>query len=275
LSTHLYLVRRRSPQRLLARRRARTGHQHLQPGSSPRPRDRSPRGSFITQNTTWRWAFYATSIADGVVQVFGLIFLREIYPPKLLHLKRLKLQEETGNRALLTEFDHPENSFLTTMERALTRPFKLLFTQPIVQVLAVYMAYIYGIAYLVLATFPSLWSDKYGESIGIGGLNYISLGVGFILRTQVCALLNDAIYRRLRARHSSSTADSNGKKVGRPEFRIPLMIPASYCVPAGLFLYGWSAEYKTHWIVPNIRAALFALRTIVGFQSIQVYLVDC
>ena len=29
------------------------------------------------QNTTWRWAFRATTIADAVVQLFGLFFLQE------------------------------------------------------------------------------------------------------------------------------------------------------------------------------------------------------
>lgn len=61
---------------------------------------------------------------------------------------------------------------------------------------------------------------------------------------------------------------------GRPEFRIPLMIPGSVLVPTGLFIYGWTAQYHTHWIGPNIGAALFAAGVIIGFQCIQTYLVD-
>ena len=70
------------------------------------------------------------------------------------------------------------------MQSALVRPFKLLFTQPIIQVLAIYLAYVYGLMYLVVATFPLLWTspDYYNESVGIGGLNYISLAVGFVSR---------------------------------------------------------------------------------------------
>lgn len=223
-------------------------------------------GGFITQNTTWRWAFYATSIADGVIQLSGLVFLQETYPPKLLHVKANKLRKETGNKALHTEFEHPERSLAATLKRSLTRPFKLLFTQPIIIALAIYMAYIYGVMYLVLSTFPVLWSEKYHQSLGIGGLNYVALGLGFFLGTQICAPLNDRIYRYLR--------DTRGNGKGRPEFRVPLMLPASLLVPVGLFLYGWSAEYKTHWIVPDIGAAFLALGVIVCFQSTQVYIVD-
>jgi hypothetical protein len=52
------------------------------------------------------------------------------------------------------------------------------------------------------------------------------------------------------------------------------MIPGSLLVPIGLFIYGWTAQYRTHWIGPNIGAAIFAAGVIVGFQSIQTYLVD-
>lgn len=145
------------------------------------------------------------------------------------------------------------------------RPFILLATQPILQVLACYMAYLYGLMYLMLSTFPRLWTEKYGMSTGIGSLNFLSMGIGFFLGTQITAPLNDALYRRLKARNAG---------VGRPEFRVPIMGPASLLVPAGLFLYGWSAQAGLHWIVPNIGAALFCAGVIIGFQCIQTYLVD-
>ncbi|KAK4981934.1 hypothetical protein LTR28_002885, partial [Elasticomyces elasticus] len=127
---------------------------------------------------------------------------------------------------LRTEYDTPDKTFTSVLSTALIRPFRLLGTQPIVQVLAVYIAYVYGLMYLVLSTFPRLWTEIYHESIGIGGLNYISLGLGFFSGTQVCAPLNDRIYRRLKKRN-------NG--IGKPEFRIPLMMPASVVIPIGLF----------------------------------------
>ncbi|KAL2054076.1 hypothetical protein ABVK25_005615 [Lepraria finkii] len=222
-------------------------------------------GGFITEKTSWRWAFWATSIADGIIQICGLFFLRETYPPKLLHAKAKKLRKETGNTALHTEFEHPERSFGNTMKRSLVRPFILLGTQPIVQALAIYMACIYGLIYLVLSTFPGLWETQYGESVSVGGLNYISLGVGFFLCTQTCGPMNDRIYRHLKKRNNNT---------GRPEFRIPLMVPGSLLIPIGLFIYGWTAQYKTHWIGPNIGAAVFAAGVIIVFQCIQTYLVD-
>ncbi|KAK4987671.1 hypothetical protein LTR66_007535 [Elasticomyces elasticus] len=222
-------------------------------------------GGFVTQKTTWRWVFYATTIADACIQVFGLFFLQETYVPKILRQKRDRLRKETGNMDLRTEYDTPDKTFTSVLSTALIRPFRLLGTQPIVQVLAVYIAYVYGLMYLVLSTFPRLWTEIYYETIGIGGLNYISLGLGFFSGTQVCAPLNDRIYRRLKNRN-------NG--VGKPEFRIPLMMPASLVIPIGLFWYGWSAQAGLHWIMPNIGAFIFSFGNIVVFQCVQTYVVD-
>lgn len=222
-------------------------------------------GGFITENTTWRWVFYATTIADAVIQISGLFFLQETYTPVLLQRKKKKLIEETGNEALHTEWDDPNRTIGNALKTALSRPFILVGTQVIVQVLALYMACLYGLMYLVLATFPKLWEGQYHESIGIGGLNYISLGVGFFVGAQICAPCQDRIYAALKRRN-------NG--VGKPEFRVPLMIPGAVLVPVGLFWYGWTAQANTHWILPNIGAAIFAAGCIVGFQCIQTYLVD-
>ena len=127
------------------------------------------------------------------------------------------------------------------------------------------MAYVYGLMYLVLSTFPGLWTGVYGESTGIGGLNYIALGLGFFLGTQIGAPFNDWFYRRLKRKNNN---------VGKPEFRVPLMFPGSVLIPIGLFIYGWTAETHQHWILPNIGSFLFALGAIVVFQCIQTYLVD-
>jgi len=222
-------------------------------------------GGFIAENTTWRWCFWSTSIFTAIVQIIGFFLLQETYAPTLLTRKRDALRKETGNMELHTEYDSPDKTLLKTLEIALQRPFKLLGTQPIVQVLACYMAYLYGLMYLMLSTFPLLWSTRYEESVGIGSLNFISMGLGFFLGTQTCAPLNDAIYRHLKKKNGG---------VGKPEFRVPMMIPASLLVPIGLFWYGWSAQAQVHWIVPNIGACIFCAGTIVGFQCIQTYLVD-
>ncbi|KAF3914598.1 hypothetical protein ABW21_db0209225 [Orbilia brochopaga] len=224
-------------------------------------------GGWIVQSGLgWRWIFYIVSMVDAVIQIIGFFFLKETYAPKLLQQKARRLRKETGNMHLHTPYETDEKrKFSKILRTALVRPFILLGTQPIVQFLAAYMAFLYGLLYLVLSTFPPLWEKRYGESVGIGGLNYLSLGLGFFLGTQICAPINDRIYVRLKARN-------NG--VGLPEFRVPLMPIGVFLVPMGLLIYGWSAQARVHWIVPNIGATIFSAGSIMGFQCIQTYIID-
>jgi multidrug resistance protein len=224
-------------------------------------------GAFIAQSTTWRWVFWSTSIAAMAVQGLGLFFLQETYAAALLDRKKKELIKITGNKELHTEFDTPNRKFRSHIATAFKRPFKLITTQPIVQVLSLYIGFVYGVLYLVLATFPLLWTDPefYNEPTGLAGLNYISLGLGFFIGTQIAAKTADKIYKRLKAKNGD---------VGRSEFRVPLMFPGAVMVPIGLLIYGWSAQKKVFWLVPNIGTAIFAAGNQLVFQNCQTYIVD-
>jgi hypothetical protein len=104
-----------------------------------------------------------------------------------------------------------------------------------------------------LSTFPSLWKRTYHENVGVGALSYISFGVGLLPGTQICAPINDRIYRNLKMRNNN---------VGRPEFCVSLMIFGACLIPIGLFIYGWTSYYQAHRIVPNIKAAIFVVGTV-------------
>lgn len=222
-------------------------------------------GSFIAKYTTWRWAFWGPSIADVPILVLGTFFLQETFAPVLLMRKKNKLMKETGNTSLYTVYENLNQTPAQEMKEALIRPLKLIGTQIIIVVLGFYMAYLYGLMYIVLTTFPLLWTSRYHESTSIAGLNFISLGIGYCVGIQVSAPIQDRIYRVLKTRNGG---------VGLPEFRAPLMVPVAFLLPLGLFLYGWSAEYTLHWIVPSIGAAIFAAGIMVGFNAIITYILD-
>jgi hypothetical protein len=202
---------------------------------------------------------------DAVIQLSGILFLQETYAPVLLQRKAAKLRKETGENAYYTEFDNRNRSHRVVLGTALVRPFRMLTTQPIIMAIAAFMAFIYGLMYLMLSTFPSLWTTHYGESVGTGSLNYIALGVGFFLGTQISAPINDRVYRHLKKQNGG---------VGKPEFRIPALFVGSAMIPVGLFWYGWSAEKHLHWAMVDVGAAIFCAGAIVCFQSMQTYIVD-
>lgn len=44
-----------------------------------------------------------------------------------------------------------------------------------------------------LSTFPLVWEGVYRMETGVASLNYLSLGVGFIIGLQICAPLIDRV----------------------------------------------------------------------------------
>ncbi|PQE25914.1 mfs multidrug transporter protein [Rutstroemia sp. NJR-2017a BBW] len=222
-------------------------------------------GGYITQHATWRWIFWAVSIASACFEILAFCFLKETHPPQLLAQKAKRLRKETGDLNLRTEYDSSDRTVMKLLRTNLVRPIRMISTQIIIQVLSIYMAVLYGIMFLVLFTFPLLWTNVYHQSVSTGSLNYISTGVGYTLGAQAGGALNDWIYAKLKSRNND---------VGTPEFRVALMVPGSILIPIGLFIYGWTGQYHTHWIAPNIGVAVFCMGTIMCFQGIQTYTID-
>lgn len=45
------------------------------------------------------------------------------------------------------------------------------------------------------------------------------------------------------------------------------MIPCAVLLPVGFFWYGWSAEARIFWVMPDIGAAILAAAMICGYQA--------
>lgn len=123
----------------------------------------------------------------------------------------------------------------------------------------------YTVIPVFLTTIDSIFEEVYGESVGIAGLNYLALGIGLISASQINARVVDRAYKYLSKKNGGD---------GKPEYRLPTMMPASIVLPIGLFITGWTATARTHWIGPDIGIALVGAGIIINYQCIQMYLID-
>lgn len=48
----------------------------------------------------------------------------------------------------------------------------------------------------------------------------------------------------------------------------------AFFLPLGFFLYGWTAEYKLHWILPSLGAGIFGAGIMIEFNALVTYVVD-
>ena len=150
-------------------------------------------GGVIVQHTSWRWTFYTASLLDAVILVPSFFILEETFAPVLLRHKKKRLEEQVTGQRYYIEDDTLDQGRLEVYKTAIVRPIKLLATQPIIQVMALYNAFLYGIFYLLYANFPALWTGIYHEEPQIAGLNYISLFVGALIAAELCTHAIDHI----------------------------------------------------------------------------------
>lgn len=223
-------------------------------------------GGFVMQTIGYKYVFIIIAAISGLLAVLSVPFMNETYAPVL----RVKYDLDSGDperaknarRHLGPELQLGRGKFLWIN---LSRPVILLTRSFICFVLSLYMALIYGIYYLMFATFSELFTKTYGFGIGTSGLAYLGLGFGFISSAVVSARFSDKIYAYYQAK-------SGG--VGKPEMRIPTLIIGSLFIPVGLFWYGWSAAAKIHWIMPIIGTAIYGFGLMTCFLPIILYLVD-
>ncbi|OWB57165.1 hypothetical protein B5S28_g3094 [[Candida] boidinii] len=221
---------------------------------------------FIVEKQDWRWIFRVLVIANGVVAILGTLFYKETFSPTLLREKAKRLRKETGNPNLTTIFDIADGETVAGKFYVnITRPMKLLVTNPMVIGLGSFMAFVYGFMYLMIVTFPEVWGGIYGFKPDIVGLLYLPMGIGFIIGIVFWTVLINRDFHRLERQN-------NG--VAKPEYRLPLLIHAGYGCPMSLILFGFTAQYHVHWAVPAVATGLFAFFLIDVFQTIQNYLID-
>lgn len=175
-------------------------------------------------------------------------FLDETYSETLLARKTARLRKETGNPALRSKLDSGL-AVRDAFKLAISRPLKMLFLSPIVLIMSVVMAITYSYVYLLFTTITEVFEGQYGFGDGIVGLTYLGIGIGMFAGVVIFGIASDKHMKSIKAA---------GKEM-RPEDRLPLLVPGSFCVPIGLLIYGWSARYNVFWFVPIFGTAFVGI----------------
>ncbi|TDL22205.1 MFS general substrate transporter [Rickenella mellea] len=221
-------------------------------------------GGWVAQKSRWQWVFWSLSIADGILQVAGFIFMRETYHPELLKRKARALRKVSGNDKLRSIHETGQR-WTTVVTHGMVRPLKFLVVEPIVQVFAIYMALLYGILYLTMTTFVEVWTDQYGQKSGVAGIHYLAVALGSTVGGQVGARVLNTVYRKLKAKNGG---------IATPEMRLPLLMVTATTLPIGLLIFGWTSKRRDFWLLPDFGVFIFSIGIGGNWTCIQTYLVD-
>ena len=222
-------------------------------------------GGFLSESEGWRWVQGVMAIFTGVLWIVGTLVIPETYSPVILRRRAKKLSQITGKvYKSKIEVDDGAKSVLQEFKTALYRPWILLFMEPIVLLLSIFMAIVYGTLYMMFAAFPIVYQQERGWSPGIGGLAFIGVAVGMMLAVGYC-LWDNKRYKKIDNKY-------NGR--APPEARLQPCMIGSICLPIGLFWFAWTNYPSIHWSVSIIATAPFGFGMVLVFLSIMNYLID-
>ncbi len=155
--------------------------------------------------------------------------------------------------------------FRELITKNFTRPMRLLVFEPLVGLLSIYTAFIYGLLYLFLTAYPLVFEGVHGFAPGTAGLAFFGLVFGQLFGGFVVIIQQPSYQRKLAA--------NNGIPI--PEWRLPNMIAGGIAFSIGLFWFGWTGYKKDIlWIAPVLSGLFtgFGIMSII-LQSLN-YLID-
>ncbi|PWY80812.1 putative MFS transporter [Aspergillus sclerotioniger CBS 115572] len=220
-------------------------------------------GGFVSENVGWRWVQGVCCIFIGVIGILGVVLVPETYGPVLLIRKAEQLSRSNGKVYItVLEKSQGKKKPSQVFQKALVRPWVLLFQEPIVLIASLYMALVYGTVYMFMGALPIVYNEDRGWNEGIGGLSFMGITVGIILGL-VYAIYDNRRYMKL---FISQTATA--------ESRLPPAIVGGVALPIGMFAFAWTNYPSIHWSVSIILSAPFGFGCVLVILPLVNYLID-
>ncbi|KAF3047380.1 hypothetical protein E8E12_000188 [Didymella heteroderae] len=198
----------------------------------------------------------------GAFFIMSLILMSETSAPVILERKAGRLRAETGNDKLRSKLDSglaPKALF----KFSIVRPAKMLTRSTICFAISLYVAITYTYLYILFTTFTAVFTNQYHWHGGITGLSFLGLGVG--------SLIGQILYIHFGNRTVSKHITRGDFK---PEMRLKIMCIGGFFLPVGLLIYGWSANFQTHYMVPLVGTGIIGFGLLMTFMPANTYLID-
>ncbi|KIW94645.1 uncharacterized protein Z519_04621 [Cladophialophora bantiana CBS 173.52] len=222
-------------------------------------------GALLTESSLgWHWTGWVSLILGVVVGIPAFLFIPETYGPILQQRANKKFNSAQDSSALTEQNVKQAPAVAEFVHKYMFKPAIMFCVEPMLMVMALYIAIVYGILYLTFFAFPYSFVQDRGWDPRTGTLPFLSILTSVVVSASGVALYSKRYYRpRLQARGSVL-----------PEDRLPLVMLGSMILPIGLFFFAWTSSRKTS-PVPQIVAGFFIGSGIMLiFTNAVAFLVD-
>lgn len=224
-------------------------------------------GSFIVNSYLgWRWTEYITGIMGALSLVLVTLFYEETHHPIILVQKANEIKERTGNWMIHAAHDEFTITLKDIVEKNLTRPLYMLISEPIILLISLYNAFVYGILYLMLSAYPVIFAEGYRMHGGVAELPYLGMVIGMLAGGVFTFAMEGNYLKALKA--------NNYKPV--PEARLPPLFFGSFAFPIGIFWLFWTGNWphRVHWMAPTASGVFTGFGLVTIFNASLNYIID-
>jgi DHA1 family multidrug resistance protein-like MFS transporter len=195
--------------------------------------------------------------------IIGFFIIPETHSGRILQKRAKTLKYQTKNWALHAKVDEREVDFHDLVFVCFLRPFHMLFREPILFLITVYMSIVYGILYLFFSAYPISFQEKRGWNGGVGALPFIGIGVGVLLGCFTIVYMTKTRFARKLKKHGLI-----------PEERLPAMMAGAVILPAGLFWFAWTSSVEISWVPQAIAGVPIGMGILMIFLQGLNYIID-
>jgi hypothetical protein len=144
------------------------------------------------------------------------------------------------------------------------RPIIMCAQEPILLLVNIYIALVYGILYLFFEAFPVSFEEQRGWNLGVSALPFLGILIGVLLGVTFIITYTKTRFARSFKQH--------GKVI--PEERLLPMIVGGVMLPIGLFWFAWTSSPHINWIPQVISTIPIGMGLMMIFLQGLTYIID-
>ncbi|KAG0696052.1 major facilitator superfamily domain-containing protein [Suillus ampliporus] len=201
-------------------------------------------------------------VGDSGVCWLQIVFtIPETYAPVLLVKKAKEIRQNTGDEKYHAAMELQNFTLAQRVETIFGRPFKLLFTEPMMFVITLYMSFVYGCVYLLFEAYPIVFEEGHGLNPGVSGLMFLPLTCGGFTAVATYIIIFNPQYERKVQEYAPNPVP--------PEFRLRIAMIAAPFFAGSFFWFAWTSYPSISIWAPMMSGALLGWSICLIFLTVS------
>lgn len=218
---------------------------------------------FLVKAYGWRAIAALLAISSFPAWVILFLTFPETYAPVLLQRRANKLTKETGKQHLVAGV--APKPIAQQLRVGALRPWVMLFYEPIVTLLSLFLSVVHGTLFLLFAAYPIVFQKVRGWPQGVASLPFLAIIVGIVFSLLYVALIDQKRYANVVKKYNGAAP---------PEARLPPAMLGAATLPIGLFWFAWTNSPELPYMICVSAGALFGFGMVLLYMSLTNYIVD-